>query len=108
MNPLPIPPPFLKSAKGGVQVKGWEGVNLEGVARNVGVGGQYLREVLKGNRRGSIELFMRFGKVMKWDGNGNIVRTVLEELGKRRAGNNGNGNGNGSSNGHTPKLKKSV
>lgn len=79
-------------------MKGWEGVNLEKVAREIGVGGQYLREVLKGNRRGSIELFARFGGVMGWDGNGDMVRTVLEELGKRRAS---NGNSNGNSNKHT-------
>lgn len=102
-NALPIPPPFLKSVKGGVQVKGWEGVNLERVAREIGVGGQYLREVLKGNRRGSIELFMRFGDVMGWGwgmvGSGELVNTVLGELGRRRGNGNGCGNSTGNGNG---------
>ena len=101
---LPIPLPFVKSVRGGVQVKGWEGVNLEKVARNVGVGGQYLREVVKGNRPGSIILFTRFGDVMGWEGLG--VDGVLGELVRRRG--NGNGNGNNKDNGHTPKSKESV
>lgn len=76
-------------------MKGWEGVNLEKVAREIGVGGQYLREVVKGNRPGSIILFARFGMVMGWEGLG--VDGVLGELVRRRGNGNGNGRGNGNS-----------
>lgn len=103
---LPIPPPFMKSVRGGVQVKGWEGVNLEKVAREIGVGGQYLREVLKGNRTGSIELFTRFGEAMGWCVSKPIpyfqqalgtANVVMEEVQRRR--HSGSGSVNGKPNG---------
>lgn len=73
-----IPIKYLKSARGGRQVDGWEGVNLEMVARAIGVGGQYLRNVIRGERNGSIWLWMRLGEVLEWTGGESGVGKVSE------------------------------
>jgi hypothetical protein len=46
---------------------GWEGWNLEGLARDVGVTGQYLRDVLTGKKGASVELVQRVANQLGWE-----------------------------------------
>lgn len=48
-------------------VPGWEGVNLALLARDVGVSGQYLRDVLCGRREGSVRLVDEVAQKLGWD-----------------------------------------
>lgn len=48
-------------------VAGWEGVNLEQLARDVGVSGQYLRDCLGGKRVGSVGLMEEVADKLGWE-----------------------------------------
>ena len=48
-------------------VAGWEGVNLEQLARDVGVSGQYLRDCLGGKRVGSVKLMEQVADRLGWE-----------------------------------------
>lgn len=76
-----IPVKYKKKGRGGRQVSGWEGVNLEKVAKDMRVGGQYLRDVLRGRRSGSVGLFEQLGEKLGWGGG---VVGVLHEVTNRR------------------------
>lgn len=66
---------------------GWEGVNLALLARDLGVSGQYLRDVLCGRREGSVRLVERvaerlgleFGQVVRGIGRGMRELKRLEQ-----------------------------